>query len=158
MAHFDFTVEIIAPSERVWAVLMDVERWPEWTPSVTSAKRLEEGPLAVGSRTRIVQPKLMPAVWRVTQLDESTGIFTWVTGKPGIHVTATHKLGRVGDESRMTLSLRYSGFLGPLIAWQLKDLNWDYLTKESHGLKRHCEFTAAFSMPLVPLGSRQKAG
>ena len=41
--------------------------------------------------------------------------------------------------SHVTLSLDYTGFLGPLIAWLLKDLNWDYLTREAAGLKRRCE-------------------
>jgi hypothetical protein len=29
--------------------------------------------------------------------------------------------------------------VGALMAWQLKDLNWDYLTMEAAGLKQRCE-------------------
>jgi hypothetical protein len=78
-------------------------------------------------------------VWRVTELDESAGVFTWVTGKPGIQITATHRIEPTLEGSRLTLTLDYTGLLGPLMAWQLKDLNWDYLTREAAGLKRFCE-------------------
>jgi uncharacterized protein YndB with AHSA1/START domain len=33
--RFSITAGIPAAPVRVWAVLADVERWPEWTPSVT---------------------------------------------------------------------------------------------------------------------------
>jgi uncharacterized membrane protein len=139
MGNFRYTVEVFAPPERIWVVFVDVERWPEWTPTVTRAQRLEEGPLAVGSQTKIWQPQLTPVIWRVTVLDETAGVFTWTTSKPGIQVTATHKIEPSGDGAKVTLSLDYSGLVGALMAWQLKDLNWDYLAREAAGLKQRCE-------------------
>lgn len=61
MGEFRIAVEIQKPADHVWAVMLDVERWPEWTPSVTSIQRLESSPFAVGSRALIRQPKLAPA-------------------------------------------------------------------------------------------------
>ena len=63
MSDFRYEVEIRVSPARVWAVLLDVERWPEWTTSVTRVQRMDLGPLTLGSRTRIWQPRLMPAVW-----------------------------------------------------------------------------------------------
>ncbi len=43
MRHFSITVDIAAGPERVWEVMTDFKRWPEWTASVTSIEQLGEG-------------------------------------------------------------------------------------------------------------------
>ncbi len=150
MKDFRTTVEIHAPPARVWAVLLDVERWPEWTPTVTRVERLETGPLAIGSRTRILQPKLEPAVWGVTELDEMAHAFTWVVSGLGIVVTARHQVEWFKSGTCATLSLRYSGLVGRVMARMLRELNWEYLTTEAEGLKRRCEQPEVRTGPSVP--------
>ena len=135
---FSTTVDINAPPERVWAVMVDVERWHEWTPSVTRIERLDTGPLAVGSRLRIHQPKLLPAIWRTTHFDEGRES-TWVTHGPGVVVTARHWVEPREGGSRATLSVRFSGPLGLLVGRITKGLNTRYLALEAAGLKRRSE-------------------
>ena len=83
------TVTIAGPPERVWSVVVDVDGWPERVPTVTSVERLDEGPLVVGSRTRLQQPRLPTAVWTVTELTPGRS-FTWESSSPGVTVTASH--------------------------------------------------------------------
>jgi uncharacterized membrane protein len=61
--RFEATIDVAAPAQLVFEVYTDVERRPEWTASVTSVERLDQGPLSVGSRARIKQPRLPAAVW-----------------------------------------------------------------------------------------------
>lgn len=138
MTRFRITVEIDAPPDRVWAVMSDIERWAEWTSTVTSIQRLNPGPLAVGSRMLIRQPKLPPAEWRITELEEGRS-FTSVTGSLGVLVTARHWVESHQGRSRVTLSVQFSGVLGPLVARLTRGLNERYLAIEAKGLKGRSE-------------------
>ena len=142
MTDFSVTADIAAPPERVWAVIADVERWPEWTPTVTRLERLDRGPLAVGSRARIRQPKLLPAVWQVTEIVDGR-TFTWVTRSPGVRVTATHGVEPIATGTRARLSLRFSGLFGPLVARLTRGLNQRYLALEANGLSERSRVSAA---------------
>lgn len=135
MTAFQTTVEIESLPARVWAILMDVENWPRWSPTVTSVRRLEAGPLSVGSRIRIKQPKLPPAIWQVTELHEARGLFTWVSHSLGVTVTARHFLEAVPRGTQATLSVNFAGLFGPLAAKLLGNLNREYVTTEALRLK-----------------------
>ena len=139
MTNFEKMVQIDVSPARVWDVLRDVERWPEWTPSVVSIHRLDAGRLAVGKRVRILQPKLRPAVWKITEFDEDARLFTWVTQAPGVRVAGRHEVVPSGDGSRARLSLEFSGWLAPLISRLLRRLNESYLDMEAIGLKQRSE-------------------
>jgi hypothetical protein len=139
MTDFSTTIETQAPPDRVWAILSDVESWHEWTASVTSIQRLDPAPLAVGSRARIVQPKLRPAVWQVTELDPAARTFAWVTRAPGVQVVGWHRVEPHGAGSKASLTLHFSGFLSPLITRLYRGLNERYLALEAKGLKQRSE-------------------
>lgn len=135
---FSRTVDIAAPPGDVFAVMSEVERWSEWTASVTSITRLDSGPFVVGSRARIRQPKLPPALWTVSAIVPGRS-FTWISKGPGLLVTAHHSIEPLDAGSRVTLSIRYEGLFATLLAWMTKDINERYLDMEANGLKARCE-------------------
>jgi uncharacterized membrane protein len=142
MTHVQTTIDIEAPPDRVWAAVRDIERWSEWTPTVISVQPLDPGPLAVGSRAIVRQPKLLPARWQITELQEGRS-FTWITRGLGILVTACHSIEDAANGSRVTLSLDFSGPLGPLCARLTRGLNARYLALEARGLKKRAEAEAS---------------
>jgi hypothetical protein len=119
--------------------MRDVERWPKWTPTVTSIVIIDSGPLAKGSRALVRQPKLPRARWQVTELEDANRTFTWVTRGPGMRLTARHWVTSTHDGSRATLSLQFSGPLGGFFAWLTQKLNQRYLALEAQGLKARVE-------------------
>lgn len=138
MRAFAITVDIAAPPDRVFDVMKDVERWHEWTPSVKSIKRLDDGPFVIGSRALIRQPKFPPALWKVTAIGPGMD-FTWESVAPGVRVVARHRVEPVPSGSRVTLSLEYFGLLAGLLARLTRGITERYLALEASGLKARCE-------------------
>ena len=140
--EFSVTTDIDASAEIVFAVMTEIERWPEWTPTVTRVERLDGSslPLAMGSRIRIVQPKVPAAEWTVTALEADRG-FSLTSRSPGATVVANHWIQPLGDgqRSRVTLSVTFSGWLGRLIGRMMRGLNERYIAQEAAGLKRRSE-------------------
>ena len=66
--HLQHSLAIAAPAEVVWGVTIDVERWPEWTPTMEKVERLDGGPFQIGSQARIKQPQFNETVWTVLAL------------------------------------------------------------------------------------------
>ena len=135
---FETVIDIAAPPQRVWDVTTDIERWPQWTASVKSVKRLDSGKFRVGSRAKIKQPKFLPAQWEVTELQDGRS-FTWVTRSPGLKATGRHRVDAIAGGSRATLSVSYSGALSGLVTSLLGRTTERFLTLEANGLKKFSE-------------------
>jgi uncharacterized membrane protein len=87
----DDVITIDAPSDVVWAVTEDVERWPEWTPTITSVTLVGNGPFGLGSMARLKQPAQPESEWVVTEF-ASGQRFSWETRRNGLHMIGTHEL------------------------------------------------------------------
>ncbi|NYF57761.1 SRPBCC family protein [Micromonospora purpureochromogenes] len=137
--RFATSTEIEADIDRVWAVQTDVERWPEWTDSVRAARRLEPGPLTLGSTARLEQPRLRPALWRVTEID-APRFFAWESDSPGVHTRGEHRLVSLSDgRVRADLVVVQTGPLAPLTGLLGGRLIRRYLRLEADGLRARCE-------------------
>ena len=137
MEHHVTTAADASP-EQVWALFVDVERWPEMTKSISAARRVDEGPLRVGSEAIIQQPRLPKASWRVTEL-ESGRSFTWETSALGITTVGGHIVDAEGQGSRITLTLRMHGPLARLLYAITSRLSRRYLAMEMEGFRRAAE-------------------
>jgi uncharacterized membrane protein len=131
-------VEIEASTDEVWALTVDVERWPDVTPTMTSVERLGDEPFGVGSQARIKQPRQRPAVWTVTRFEPGRH-FAWATTTLGMRLEGGHHLE--GDDRRTvnTLTLEVTGplasTLGRLLVGQFRKA----IATENQGFKRTAE-------------------
>lgn len=139
MRNFEKTVEIAAPPDRIWSVMIDVENWPQWTASVTSIRKLDPPPFDVGSRVHIVQPKLRPGIWTVTGVEPGRS-FSWASGVSGlVRVIARHAIEPADSGSRVILGVEFKGILGAIGAAAYGKLTAEYMAMEAAGLKRRLE-------------------
>jgi hypothetical protein len=139
--HERHIIHIEAPPRDVWAVLMDVERWPDWTPTMRRVERLDAGPFGPGSRARITLRGLPPGAWRVTQLDDGRS-FTWET-ETGVRALAGHVIEPDGAGTKLTLTASTRGLFALLLTPVTMLLTRGHVRREAEGLKRYCEQRAA---------------
>ena len=135
---YEFSVEIDAAPDEVWRVLTDVERWPEWTPSMTRVERLDPGAFQVGSTARIKQPKFPPLVWRVTELEPGQS-FSWTASGGGVTTVGGHRITPRSDGVEVTLSIRQAGPLAWLVGLLTSRQTERYVQMEANGLKEQAE-------------------
>jgi uncharacterized membrane protein len=132
-------IEIDAPATIVWDVFSDVERWPEWTASVTSLTGLDGSALATGKRFAIKQPGLQKMVWKVAEIEPGTS-WTWVYRSPGVLVTARHYVTALpGGRTLVRQELDQRGALGALVARLTAKRTKRFLAMEAQGLKARSE-------------------
>lgn len=131
---YDATFETTATPSRVWSMLIDIESWPQFLSSYTSVRRLDSGPLEVGSRAEVRQPGLMAATFEVTELEEGHN-FTWVAQGPGVRTEARHVVdaGETGG-TRLRLELQQTGVLAGLIGLLIGRKIQRYVELEGRGL------------------------
>ncbi|MEZ4236473.1 MAG: SRPBCC domain-containing protein [Myxococcota bacterium] len=121
MKDFSVTRRIDAPPERVWAILTDASRYPEWEPGM---ERIDGQIVDGGDITLHVKYSKRPFPLQVGAWDAPRGM-TWSSGMP---------LGLFRGERRFTLAPnadgtttftmreQFTGLLSPLIGRAIPDL------------------------------------
>ena len=133
------SIEIDAPPQLVWEVFSDVERWPEWTASVTSLVGQDGTALAVGKRFAIKQPGMAKLVWEVTEIDPGSS-WTWVQRSPASLVSARHDvIAQPDGRTLVRQQLDQSGVLGALVGRLMANKTKRFLRLEAQGLKARSE-------------------
>jgi carbon monoxide dehydrogenase subunit G len=138
MARWERTIEINANPARVWQIMSDVSKWPEWTPSIESVDQIASN-MAIGSEA-VVKAKGTPkAKWRVTEWNPGQN-FTWVTSVRGAKTVGEHIIQPDGEgRSKATLAIEVKGFMASLFKPMIAKTITGNLELESQGLKRRAE-------------------
>ena len=135
----DSSIEIDAPASLVWDVFSDVERWPEWTASVTRLVALDGPGIAVGKRFEIKQPRLPRLVWEVTEVLPGAS-WTWVQRSPGGTTLARHDvIAEAAGRTLVRQQLDQRGPIGALVGRLTQGMTKRYLDLEAQGLKTRSE-------------------
>jgi uncharacterized membrane protein len=146
--HIEHELHIDAPVAAVWGLTVDVESWPAITPTITTVRRLDHGPLAVGSRARIKQPGQPAATWTVTELEPGAR-FAWATTNLGMRMVGAHRLTATATGCVNTLSVDITGRTARLFGWLLRGRIRDAIATENEGFKRVAEQASTVQQPGV---------
>lgn len=137
--HFEQSIEIEAPQQRVWDVLTAVETWPDRIETVESVEFITPPPLGEGSQVRLRQPKLPEGTWDTT-VWEPPSFFEWRQKATSATTVAGHRVDKLEQgRSRLTLTLDMTGLLVPIFGRMFKDLTNRYMTTEAKSIKRAAE-------------------
>ncbi|RAV03717.1 SRPBCC family protein [Mycolicibacter senuensis] len=136
------TVDIAAGPADVWAVLADIERWPDWTASMREITRLDSGPLRVGSTARVQQPAGRPLVFTISELIAERS-FTWTASAAGMRSTGYHELTPTESGVRAVLTFALTGPMAWLGRLAAAGRIRRYVDMEADGLKRESENRAS---------------
>lgn len=132
------TISIDAPLSRAWELTLDVESWPEHTPTMTKVERLESGPIGLGSTALVKQPGQRAKVWTVTTF-EPERCFAWSTSAMGTTMTGSHQLTENGMGTSQTLTVdiegRFSSIVGVLVRGPIAKA----IAQENRGFKTVAE-------------------
>jgi carbon monoxide dehydrogenase subunit G len=139
MRH-EVSTTIDAPADLVWHAVRDVEKWSEWTPTVTEIRVHGGGELRQRSVATVRQPKQPAREWTVTELTDRS--FTWTSKSPGLRFSADHTVKTDGGATTVELSFSVAGPLAPVARlFAGRAIRWAVDT-EAALLKKWCERTS----------------
>jgi carbon monoxide dehydrogenase subunit G len=136
---FGSTVEINAPTEKIWAVLDNLEEWHQWVPSIRKIERVSKGPLAVGSQVCVIARAGITFKLLMTITEFIPGRCVFMQGEIlGTKLIRFYTLEPMGEKTRVTAGGEVSGLLAWLVrrgGQSLSDEIVQALKKKVEGLE-----------------------
>jgi len=114
--RFCSSVEIDAPPEKVFALVDNLEDWPQWIPSIKKIENVSGGPLREGSRIRVTAKSGITVKLLMTITEFVPGERGVMQGSVlGTRMTRYYTFERVGEGTRLTAGGDVSGPLAFLV-------------------------------------------
>jgi hypothetical protein len=135
--HFEASVDINAPADRIWSILTDAPAYPTWDSGVTQV----EGRIADGETVTVQSEVAAGRAFPVKVAMRPPNEMTWTGGMPlGLFTgVRTFRLARGEDGStRVTMREEYSGPLAGLMSRSIPDLQPSF-DRFVQGLKARAE-------------------
>ena len=132
------TAVICVQPHDIFRVLEHLEEWHRWTPSITRISILGGARPMPGVKIKVLQPKLPPAIWTITEVDRDKAI-KWEKRSLGLRMVSEHFISDDAAGTRGTIRITYEGVLAGLAYWLSHKLTDRYMTMEINGLKEECE-------------------
>lgn len=146
MINVERAIHIDALPAAVWSVVADVDRWPEWTPTLKRIERDPSRPFGAGSEARLwLKGVLGASLWRVTDYDAERHTFTWESRAPGLHSVGGHLVEPDGAGSRVKLRVTQNGIGSMLLRPLIGRVSRRNMQLEAESLRRRCEQRVAAS-------------
>jgi hypothetical protein len=143
--YIERQVEIGAPAERVWHILLDFPRFPEWNPFIVNVageavpgKRLDVTIKPPGHRSRRFRPSVLAAL----PARELRWLGRWVM--PGL-VDGEHGFRLERQSADRTLFIQhetFSGLLVPCVWWSIRNALDEGFDAMNRALKQRVESAA----------------
>jgi hypothetical protein len=123
-------------ADALWNRVRNLEEWPKRTASISSAKILGDGALAIGSEVVINQPGAPEATWTVTEYVEGNS-FTYEMQRSGLVATALHVVeAELPTGSSLTLIFSMEGRFAKVWGFVMGRKIRKFLELEATGLTR----------------------
>jgi carbon monoxide dehydrogenase subunit G len=111
--RFESSIEINAPTKKVWALIDKLEEWPQWMPSIKKIEMVSQGPLAVGSQLSVtakVSGLTVTLSMTITEFVPERAVV--MQGKAlGTNLTRFYNLEPINDKTKVTIGGDVSGAL-----------------------------------------------
>jgi len=122
----DYTNELDAPVEEVFAVFKDIARWPEWVSVLSAAAPLSTGPLRVGFRLQMTPVDLGRPV-KTTMLEvEENRVIAWGLRSRLASLVHTFRFDPLGPDRCRLRHTEFSAGLLAIPAWLLRKKIYAY--------------------------------